>query len=189
MPLTPFAVLILINVITFALPYFIDFGGFNNFESFLKLGWKDNQDIKDGEWYRLITSMFLHADIFHLLFNMYALFQLGAYALSILSFFTTSYATLVFVLVYFFSGICGSLMSFFFNPNPSVGASGAIFGLVGLILSIGFQSGNFGIITDMLTFTIINFIYGFIISKIDNFGHFGGLIAGFISGFVVVSLF
>lgn len=129
-----------------------------------------------NEYYRLITSAFTHYDIFHLLFNMYALYVIGA---QIESFFgKTKY-----IVIYLFSAIIGNLLSLIFtNGIGSLGASGAIFGLFGALLYFGYHYrlylGNV-IKSQIIPLILINLVYGFIMSNIDNAAHIGGLIGGF----------
>lgn len=133
--------------------------------------------VKNGEYYRLLTSMFLHSGLLHLFFNMYALYIIGP---QVESFFgKTKY-----LIIYLLSGISGSLLSVAFNVNTvSVGASGAIFGLFGALLYFGYNyRGYLGnvIKTQILPVVIINLIFGFISTGVDVAGHIGGLIGGII---------
>lgn len=135
-----------------------------------------------GEYYRIITSMFLHGGITHLFINMYSLYVLGP---QIESFFgKTKY-----LIIYLISGICGGLLSVVFNLNSiSVGASGALFGLLGSILYFGYYYrtylGNV-IKSQILPIIIANLAIGFIVSGIDNFAHIGGLISGIMTSMIV----
>jgi len=175
-------VLIGINVVAYFIPYLINFSGKygDSFTNFLALGWKSNPEIRDGEYYRLLTSMFLHGDFFHLLFNMYSLYQIGP---AIINLFKPS----GFAIVYFVSGIVGSLLSYFFNSNPSVGASGAIFGLVGALGAVAIVTQNYGLLINIFLILVINFLYALDpIHRIDNFGHLGGLVTGFLLGFILI---
>ncbi len=132
--------------------------------------------VKSGDFYRLFTCMFLHADIVHLLFNMYALYILGSQV-------ETYYGKLKFSLIYFVSGLLGSLFScVFMSSNAfSIGASGAIFGLLG---SIGYFTYYYratlrGLLHSQVSYVIIiNLLYGFLIPGIDISAHIGGLIGG-----------
>lgn len=174
--------LILVNIIVFLLPNFISFGGngFDNFTRFLSLGWKSNSDIRDGEYYRLLTSNFLHADVIHLFFNMFSLYQVGPAVAQI-------FGSTGFSVIYLSSGITGSLFSFFFNPlRPSVGASGAIFGLVGALLAYSLVTGNMGLLGNIILIIIINGAYGLQNGQIDNWGHLGGLVAGTVVAFLLI---
>lgn len=127
-----------------------------------------------SEYYRLFTGGFLHADILHLLFNCYALYVIGSQLESFMG--KTKYS-----IIYIFSMLMGSLMSITFNDNPSIGASGAIFGLMGSLLYFGYHYriylGN-TLKSQIIPLIILNLLYGFVVSGIDNFGHIGGLIGG-----------
>lgn len=140
--------------------------------------------VKNGEYYRLLTSMFLHSGLLHLFFNMYALYIIGP---QVESFFgKTKY-----LIIYLLSGISGSLLSVAFNVNTvSVGASGAIFGLFGALLYFGYNyRGYLGnvIKSQILPVVIINLIFGFISIGVDVAGHIGGLIGGIIVSSVLGS--
>lgn len=175
-------ILISLNVIAYVVPYIFDFSKFpySSHDIFLQMGWKDNAAIKDGEWYRLLTSNFLHADFWHLLFNMYALFNLSPIV-------TTLFRPWGFLLIYLTSGISGSLFSFWFNSNPSVGASGAIFGLVGALVAYAILAGDYSLLSQLFLIVVINVAYGLMNSQIDNFGHLGGFTAGIVMGFVLLT--
>lgn len=140
--------------------------------------------VKNGEYYRLLTSMFLHSGLLHLFFNMYTLYIIGP---QVESFFgKTKY-----LIIYLLSGISGSLLSVAFNVNTvSVGASGAIFGLFGALLYFGYNyRGYLGnvIKSQILPVVIINLIFGFISTGVDVAGHIGGLIGGIIVSSVLGS--
>lgn len=140
--------------------------------------------VKNGEYYRLLTSMFLHSGLLHLFFNMYALYIIGP---QVESFFgKTKY-----LIIYLLSGISGSLLSVAFNVNTvSVGASGAIFGLFGALLYFGYNyRGYLGnvIKSQILPVVIINLMFGFISTGVDVAGHIGGLIGGIIVSSVLGS--
>ena len=135
----------------------------------------------DGQWWRLITAMFLHAGIVHLLFNMYALYILGNQLESILG-------KEKFILVYFISGIVSSLASFILSSSMSVGASGAIFGLLGTLLIFAYIKKDelgFKFFKNIITVVLLNLVIGFSISSIDNAGHIGGLVCGIIIGSII----
>lgn len=179
---SPTLVLILLNLLAFIFPYLIPIKGYtdSSFFNFLELGRKDNLAILSGEYYRLITSTFLHADLLHLLFNMYSLWNIGPIVQS-------QFNLVGFLLIYFLSGLAGSLTSFFFNPAPSVGASGAIFGLVGSLMAYGLFYRDTSLVVQIAIILAINFLYtlnpG---SQIDNFGHLGGLVMGFLTGYLLL---
>ena len=124
-----------------------------------------------------MSCAFLHGNIFHLLFNCYALFVIGS---QLESFVGKS----KFLLIYLFSALSGSLMSIVFMRNGvSIGASGAIFGLMGAIVYFGYHYrvylGNV-IKSQIIPLILINLAIGFMGRGIDNFAHIGGLIGGFL---------
>jgi rhomboid protease GluP len=140
------------------------------------LGMKINEAILDGEYWRLITPMFLHGSIFHLGFNLYALYILGR---RIERFF----GSFRFLLLFLIAGITGNLFSFFFTPAPSLGSSTAIFGLLAAEGVFIYQHRElFGdrsqvALRQIIQVAVINFLIG-LSPGIDNWGHFGGLIGG-----------
>ena len=131
--------------------------------------------IKAGQYYRLITGIFLHANIIHLLFNCYALYVIGSQLESFLG-------KIKFVIIYLFSGIMGALFSSIFGgASVSIGASGAIFGLMGSLVYFGYHYrvylGNV-VKSQIIPLIAINLIIGFSMAGIDNAAHIGGLIGG-----------
>lgn len=132
--------------------------------------------VKGGEIYRIFTCMFLHGSVIHLMCNMYALYALGSQV-------ERYYGTLKFLVIYFISGILGSLFScvFMSSYSYSIGASGAIFGLLG---SIAYFTYNYRATLQSLlrgqvmSAIIINLLMGFMIPGIDVTAHIGGLIGG-----------
>ena len=129
-----------------------------------------------GEYYRLITCGFLHADIFHLVFNSYALYVLGSQLEGFMG--KGKYIT-----IYFFSMLLGSLMSITFSDTPSIGASGAIFGIMGSLLYFGYHYRIYlgsMLRGQIIPLVVFNLLYGASVKGIDNFAHIGGLIGGFL---------
>lgn len=130
----------------------------------------------NGEYYRIITAAFTHYDIFHLLFNMYALYVIGS---QIESFFGKK----KYMIIYLFSIITSGLMSITFMPNngASLGASGAIFGLFGSLIYFGYHYRLYlGTVlrSQVIPLIIFNLLLGFMITGVDNAAHIGGLIGG-----------
>jgi membrane associated rhomboid family serine protease len=127
--------------------------------------------VTSGEWWRLITAGFLHGSIIHLLFNVYILWVIGSQLESIVG-------NVKFLTIYFVSLLGGSLASFWFSPfgSYSIGASGAIFGLMGAMLVVG-RKRNLDI-SQITTLVAINVVIGFVLSGIDWRAHLGGLAAG-----------
>lgn len=140
--------------------------------------------ILQGETWRLFTSMFLHADPRHLFFNAYALFVFGFEMERI-------YGPDRYIVIYILSGLFGSLASFAWRGPEvlSVGASGAIFGVIGMNLAFFLlhhrNFGEFGRsrVTSTLLIIGINIIFGLTVPRIDNMAHLGGLVAGFAIGY------
>ena len=169
--------LIIINVLIFVLPYLIYFEGpsRDSFTNFLMLGWKENGVIEDGEYYRLLTAGFLHGSVVHLFFNMYSLWTIGR-----IIFFANvvTFTPLQFVIIYFSSLFGGSLFSYWFNPSPSVGASGAILGLLGALLMLSIRYQNADLFSNIALNLVVLVILGFTVGRIDNWGHLGGFLTG-----------
>lgn len=127
--------------------------------------------VATGEWYRLITAGFLHAGLTHLLFNSMALYTLGTP-------FEMIYGRIRYSLLLLVSLICGSLASITFNAEnqPSVGASGAIFGLFGALLVMRKALG--ADLRSTLTLLGINAVIAIVVPGIDWRAHLGGLAGG-----------
>ena len=127
-----------------------------------------------GEYYRLITSGFLHGNILHLTLNCYALYIIGSQVESYMG-------KTKFIIIYLFSLLMGSLMSITLSSYPSIGASGAIFGLMGSLLCFGYYYriylGNV-LKSQIIPLILANLLFGLLASNIDNFAHIGGLIGG-----------
>jgi rhomboid protease GluP len=178
----PTLILVLINCIVFFIPYIIPFSGpYNSLGNFQELGIMNKTDVSNGEWYRLLSSNFLHADVMHLFVNMYSLFNIGPSVMSI-------FKPFGFGAIYIVSGIVGSLFSYFFGnygfSRGSLGASGAIMGLLGSLLAYSLLKGDSSLASAIFINLAIIGLYGFLIPQIDNWGHLGGLVAGFALGFV-----
>lgn len=143
----------------------------------------------DGEFYRIISSMFLHADVNHLFSNMVIFYFFGDIV-------EKSIGHIKYIFVYFIAGIGGGLLSmeyssFLGNYVDSVGASGAIFGIIGALLWLVItHKGRLGDITlGKVLFLIIYSLYsGFTATNIDNAAHIGGLIVGFLFTLIVRSV-
>lgn len=154
---------------------FIISGGGYNIEKLLLLGANYGPLVKEGEIYRLIACMFLHAGIIHIALNMYSLYIIGP---KVEDFF----GKWKYLIIYFLSGLSSSLLSIALGTDTvSVGASGAIFGLFGSLIYFGYSyRGYIGsmIKSQMITIVIYNLLMGFFIPGIDMWGHIGGLIGG-----------
>ena len=166
--------LIIINLIMFLAMYI--FGNGSEDGLTLILFGANNRALVLGyhQYFRLITSAFLHIGIMHLLFNMYALYVIGS---QIENFF----GKVKYILIYLGSAVFASILSICFSDSISAGASGAIFGLLGAMLYFGYHYrlylGN-TIKSQIIPIIVINLIFGFVMNGIDNAAHIGGLIGG-----------
>jgi membrane associated rhomboid family serine protease len=137
-------------------------------------------DVADGDWWRVISGGFLHAGLLHLLLNMYVLYVAG----SILE---PGIGTPRFLGIYFVSLIAGSLGALIVDPNAlTVGASGAIFGLMAAVVVIARGRGMEQIASQFGLFIVLNLVLTFSISGISIGGHIGGLIGGFVAAALVL---
>lgn len=166
--------LIIINVILFLLMYIFG-NGSTNIMTLLNFGASYPTLVRGGEYWRLISSSFLHIGIVHLVFNMYALYIIGSQLEGFLG-------RAKYLVVYLGSAILGNLLSILFLGNSiSAGASGAIFGLFGSLLYFGYHYriylGNV-LHSQLIPILIINFILGFVLSGIDIYSHIGGFVGG-----------
>lgn len=152
--------------------------GSTDINTLLKYGANNAYLTKSGEYYRLLSSMFIHIGLLHLLFNMYALYIIGPQVESF-------YGKFKYFLIYILSGVSGSILSITFSSNTvSAGASGAIFGLMGALLYFGFFYRNYlgsVIKSQIVPIIILNLVIGFSTSGIDNAAHIGGLIGGILT--------
>ena len=138
------------------------------------LGAKVNELILGGEYYRLITCMFLHGGLLHIALNMYALYSIGPLI-------EKKYGKLKYIGIYFVSGILSSIFSYVLSTSVSIGASGAIFGLFGATLIYAMKNRDKvgkDFLRSIASVIVANLILGFSIANIDNFGHVGGLVGG-----------
>jgi rhomboid protease GluP len=179
-------VLLGLNIAIFAVPWLLgNLTGLPLDQLVLALGAKDNRSIyAGGEYYRFLTAMFLHGGLTHIAFNAFALYALGFETERI-------YGHWRFLAVYLLAGLGGGLASYALNPAPSVGASGAIFGLIGALAVFYYEArGVLGGVARQqlgsLIFTLlINLGLGFTVALIDNNAHLGGLAAGAVAGWLL----
>ena len=154
--------------------------GLNNM-NLLLLGANNIELLKHGQIYRLIIYGFLHGSIVHLISNMYCLYVIGSQV-------ENNLEKKRFLIVYFVSMITGGLLSALFNDGISIGASGAIFGLLGALLYFGLHFRLYlseALRTRIIPVIVLNLIIGFAVPGIDVVCHIGGLIGGFLSAMMV----
>ena len=141
-------------------------------ELFAKM-WLDGPDVANGDWWRLITAAFLHASLLHIGFNMLALWWFGAPVEEYLG-------RARFIGLYLVSGLAGSAGALTQTQGVTVGASGAIFGVLGAMLILEWQAtGRLG--GNAMTLIVINLALSFALSNISIGGHIGGLIGGILT--------
>jgi len=135
--------------------------------------------VLNGEWWRLLSSGFLHVDVIHIALNMYVLYLLGPSLERVFGHWR-------FTALYGLSLLGGSVASFVFSPilQPSIGASGAIFGLMGAYVIVGRQVGVQ--LNAILVLIGINLVLGFVIAGIDWRAHLGGLVTGSVVAAILV---
>src|SRR5947208_15020785 len=154
-------------------------GGSTNEATLMAFGVKSNAEIAKGQWWRFVTPIFIHIGLLHLFFNSYALWIVGPQVEKI-------YGGGRFVILYVPTGVAGVYGSYAYHPNTiSAGASGAIFGLFGVLLAFGLRYRcslprfvNRAVGSGVLPVIVINLIIGLTIPQIDNSAHIAGLLAG-----------
>ncbi len=166
-------VLIVLNILL----YLLEVSGLINPLTFATSG----SAIRNRHFWVLLTSAFMHADILHLACNMYSLYIIGTQVETVLG-------KVKYLIVYFVSAIVCALLSGLLTGGVSIGASGAIFGLLGALLYFGYHYrlylGNV-ITSQILPVILLNLFIGFALPGIDNFGHIGGLVGGVLSAMIV----
>ena len=163
-------ILIVLNLMVFL------YGVLHGNDELINMFGNNYELVQNGEFYRLFTCMFVHADILHILFNMIALYSIGPVV-------ERYYGKSKFLLIYLVSGLLGSIFSgvFMTADSISIGASGAIFGLLGSICYFTYYyiATLQGILRgSIMPVIIINLVIGFLSSSIDLSAHIGGLIGG-----------
>jgi membrane associated rhomboid family serine protease/Flp pilus assembly protein TadD len=157
-------------------------------EIMLHFGANYAPDTLSGQWWRLVTYMFLHKDVWHIFFNMWCLWDLGRLCESL-------YGRWTYAAIYFITGIAGGLVSVGWHPGVlSIGASGAIFGLAGALIA-SFYLGEFslpriaisGTLRSLVVFAVFNIVIGQFFG-VDNACHIGGLVSGLILGALIARL-
>jgi membrane associated rhomboid family serine protease len=135
--------------------------------------------VEHGQWWRIFTAAFLHGSIPHVALNMLALYQVGNLVERL-------FGKLRFALLYALSIVGSGIAVIWFNYNqPTLGASGAIFGLFGALVAVGLRLGPRGraLIGQVVPIVALNLVFTFAVPGISAAAHVGGLITGFIVGF------
>lgn len=150
--------------------------------SLVILGANNRELVLSGEVWRLITCAFLHGSLIHLMVNMYSLYIIGSQV-------ETYIGKWRYIFIYLLSALMGSLLSITVTGNSiSIGASGAIFGLMGSLLYFGYHYRLYlanTLTSQLIPVILINLFLGFSMSGIDNAAHIGGLIGGYFATMIV----
>ncbi len=173
--------LIAINVLAFL--YELSVGALNSDQSIINAGALVPQLVLEyGEWWRIVTSAFLHAGYVHIGVNMFSLWVVGRFIESIVGSLRT------FVIYAFSLIVSGLAVTFLSAPNvPTLGASGAIFGLFAALFAIGFKLGKPGmqLVKANVGILVLNLIFTFAVPDISWQGHVGGLLSGFVLTYAI----
>jgi membrane associated rhomboid family serine protease len=175
-------ILIGLNVIAYLIEIAAGAGGLNNPGGEIVLKYAlFGPAVAEGEWYRLLTSGFLHASLIHIGFNMLLLFFLGRLL-------EPALGTPRFVALYFASLLAGSMGALLLDPNAlTLGASGAIFGLAAATFVVARGRGMDAIAGEIGFLIVFNLIFSFTLRNISLGGHLGGLIGGAICALAIVA--
>jgi len=176
------------NVLVFA-AMLLSGAGLWHSQNGVQLAWGANfgPATQDGEWWRLGSAMFLHFGLLHLALNMWALWDGGQWV-------ERMYGHVRFAAIYFVAGLAGNLLSLVIHEGHAVsgGASGAIFGLYGALLSYlwiersQIQRSEFRwLFWAAVGFSVVSIVFGLIVPGIDNAAHIGGLIGGLLMGVLI----
>ncbi len=134
-----------------------------------------------GRWWTLITAIYLHGNLLHILFNMLWIYQLGPAVENL-------YGRARFVVIFTVAGVAGFLVSDYLIGVPTIGASGSIFGLLGAMVAYGRKrGGTFGamVLRQYGQWAVLLFIMSFFMSGVNNFAHAGGFVGGLVAGLVL----
>jgi rhomboid protease GluP len=175
------ALLVMIAIV-FALEVLTN--AYNSGEKLLAMGALSHDLVLRGEVWRLVTYMFLHGGWLHWLSNSWVLYQLG-------TLYEVLFGSKRFVAIYFATGIIAGIASALLHQGPAVGASGAVFGIMGAFIFSVRRSPLYrnqpwtrGLIGQLVFWIVVNIAIGYTLPFIDNTAHLGGLIAGLLLGLI-----
>jgi rhomboid protease GluP len=177
MSYAPPATLMLIVALGAIFAWQIKTGALASQESIIAAGALARDRVMQGEWWRLLSATVLHGNAEHLIGNAVSLYILGMAS-------EHAYGTRQMLLVYLASGVAGSLLSIAMGPGPSVGASGAIFGLMGAVMVLFWKHRDELLVRDkrigvvIAAWALFTIVTGLVVPMIDNAGHVGGLLGG-----------
>lgn len=159
-------------------------GGSQNVAVLINFGAKTNNLVRTGEWWRLITPIFLHIGIFHIFMNGFTLLYVGQILEPMIGHWR-------FFILYMLSGVMGNLASFAFGADAalSAGASTSLFGLFGAFLALGliYRENRFmaELGKSFLGLIVVNLLMDLTMSGIDIWGHVGGAVGGILLGYAL----
>ncbi|KRL45024.1 membrane-associated serine protease [Companilactobacillus mindensis DSM 14500] len=159
-------------------------GGSQNINVLVRLGAKTNELIQMGQWWRLITPIFLHIGIFHIFMNVFTLLYVGQILEPMIGHWR-------FFIIYIVSGIMGNLASFAFGASSviSAGASTSLFGMFAAFLALALIYRENRFLTELgksfLGLIVINLIMDLTMTGIDIWGHLGGAVGGLLLGYAL----
>ncbi|MBN2007780.1 rhomboid family intramembrane serine protease [candidate division KSB1 bacterium] len=142
-----------------------------------RLGAAGTYAMAAGKWWSLVTAIYLHGGLLHILFNLLWIRQIGPVVEEL-------YGSSRFMLIFTYSGVLGFIASNLFHVPLTIGASGSIFGLLGALVFYGrHRGGVFGeaIFRQVMTWAVMLFIFGFLFPGINNYAHGGGFIGGYLA--------
>jgi rhomboid protease GluP len=176
--------LILVNVIIFG--WEISTDALSSKSSIIESGALYRENVLAGELWRLVTAMFLHGGLDHLIGNCLVLYILGIAC-------EHAFGRSQMLAIYFIAGLSGAVLSVAVQPGPSVGASGAIFGVIGSVITFFYQYRNQLVRRDnrvgwvLLLWALYQIVTGFMTPYIDNFAHLGGFVGGVLVAWLIKS--
>lgn len=169
--------LLLIAVLLVVFGWEVATGAMFSQQSIIDAGALSRPEVLSGEVWRLLTATFLHGGFDHLIGNCFVLYVLGMAS-------EHAFGRVRAAIIYFASALCGSLLSVTLSPGPSVGASGAVFGLAAAVIVFFYRFHNLFFVRDkrvgfvLLAWAIYSVASGFLTPGIDNFAHIGGFTGG-----------
>ena len=179
-PRSATSVILGINLAVFVVE--LALGGSTSIPVLVRMGAMVPELVSDGQYWRLVTALFLHVGFLHLAFNLFGLYLFGNMIEGVLG-------SARFIAIYLVAGLCASAASFAFSParTAAAGASGALFGLLGAWLAFNLRRRSLSLaqanIQSALMLIGLNLALGFLLPGIDNTAHLGGLAAGVVAGF------
>ena len=184
MSYAPPATLMLIVALAAVFVWQLDTGALSSQERIIAAGALVRDRVTHGEWWRLLSATMLHGNAQHLVGNAVSLYILGMAS-------EHAYGTRPMLLIYLVSGVAGSLLSIAMGPGPSVGASGAIFGLMGAVIVLFWRYHRELLVRDkrigvvIAVWALFTIATGLMVPMIDNAGHVGGLLGGIAAAWMV----